>query len=44
MDVEKKETSEGTKLSSSHDQKIDQIAGGSLCPHPSKAFHDEWDI
>ena len=44
MDEEKKEKREGTKVSSSHDQKIAQIAGGSLWPHLFNAFRDEWDI
>lgn len=38
------EGGKSVNLSSSHDQKIDQIAGGFFCPHPSHASHDEWDI
>lgn len=34
MDEEKRGKGEGPNLSSSHDQQIAQIAGGSLCPHP----------
>lgn len=43
-DEEKRGKGEGPNLSSSHDQQIAQIAGGSLCPHPSNEYRDEWDI
>jgi len=34
MDEEKRGKGEGPNLSGSHDRRIAQIAGGSLCPHP----------